>query len=675
MSAHEGRVDAEAVLSALAVVGQDVDLALAEAVAGLPREELLDVLETGRREGLLTVDSAGIRFAAAGRGRLLEAQAVRARAEAHAHAAAILERLRPQDPVAIAIQRAGAVAILGIEPVLAGIESAAAAALRIYDWETAAALLGRAAELARAEQDLRAGRLELRRARALYAAGLYADAMDACRRAARAGRLLGDLDMLAESALVIRGIDGREMCAEMLDMVRAALPVVAQGSALQARLLAQEAMLVASLERQAANPAKTAEALRLAEACGDPRALIEALHASQMSHSGPAGAGRRLAIAEQVEGLAIAAGMHEYLRWPLGWRVDGLWLQGSRPALDEAIGRLEELGKARNDGLALWKALVARAALLQAEGRFEPALRLAADARALAERGGHDMASFIYRIFRSEHDVLTGDTDGEDHRIRDFPLGGELIAIYPAMEAAVRGDLETARIFLEVAWPHRQKASGHDLELSIRWAFALTIGALERVDLAAEVRADLAPYADMMAVGANGQAAWSGPVALSMARMSALLGDPARSEEDFARALRRSIEFNDRVALTYTRFEWAVTLIRRGMARDRDRAASLLEAAQRDAASLGMRPLLGRIESLQSSQRAGPSHPLSARELEVARLVAAGLSNKEVAAQLRLSVRTAENHLLNVMNKLGMANRAQVAAWMARLDEGASSTP
>src|SRR5260370_25190309 len=135
--------------------------------------------------------------------------------------------------------------------------------------------------------------------------------MGACGGAARAGRLLGDVDMLAESALVIRGIDGREMCAEMLDMVRAALPVVAQGSALQARLLAQEAMLVASLERQAANPAKTAEALRLAEACGDPPALIEALHAPQMSHSGPAGAGRRLALAEQVEGLAIAAATHE----------------------------------------------------------------------------------------------------------------------------------------------------------------------------------------------------------------------------------------------------------------------------------------------------------------------------------------------------------------------------
>ena len=50
----------------------------------------------------------------------------------------------------------------------------------------------------------------------------------------------------------------------------------------------------------------------------------------------------------------------------------------------------------------------------------------------------------------------------------------------------------------------------------------------------------------------------------------------------------------------------------------------------------------------------------------IAALVAEGLTNKEIATQLRLSVRTAENHVLNVMNKLGLDNRAQVAAWFTR---------
>ena len=82
-----------------------------------------------------------------------------------------------------------------------------------------------------------------------------------------------------------------------------------------------------------------------------------------------------------------------------------------------------------------------------------------------------------------------------------------------------------------------------------------------------------------------------------------------------------------------------------------------------------MAPLGRRVATTLADLTARRS-PLTGRELEVAALVAAGLTNKEVAARLRLSVRTAENHLLNVMNKLGLNNRAQVAAWFARSQSG-----
>ena len=78
-----------------------------------------------------------------------------------------------------------------------------------------------------------------------------------------------------------------------------------------------------------------------------------------------------------------------------------------------------------------------------------------------------------------------------------------------------------------------------------------------------------------------------------------------------------------------------------------------------------MEPLRGRAAAALAALKGGRS-PLTDRELEVAALVAEGLTNKEVATRLRLSVRTAENHVLNVMNKLGLDNRAQVAAWFTR---------
>jgi len=58
--------------------------------------------------------------------------------------------------------------------------------------------------------------------------------------------------------------------------------------------------------------------------------------------------------------------------------------------------------------------------------------------------------------------------------------------------------------------------------------------------------------------------------------------------------------------------------------------------------------------------------PLSARELEVAALVAAGLGNRAIAERLFLSPRTVEKHVEHVMDKLALSSRAEIAAWHAR---------
>jgi predicted ATPase/DNA-binding CsgD family transcriptional regulator len=56
--------------------------------------------------------------------------------------------------------------------------------------------------------------------------------------------------------------------------------------------------------------------------------------------------------------------------------------------------------------------------------------------------------------------------------------------------------------------------------------------------------------------------------------------------------------------------------------------------------------------------------PLAKRELEVGRLVAEGLSNKQIGARLFISDRTVAAHVSNIMNKLGLNSRAQIAVWM-----------
>lgn len=60
---------------------------------------------------------------------------------------------------------------------------------------------------------------------------------------------------------------------------------------------------------------------------------------------------------------------------------------------------------------------------------------------------------------------------------------------------------------------------------------------------------------------------------------------------------------------------------------------------------------------------------LSARELEVAGLVAHGLTNRQIADDLGISKTTVDRHVSNILSKRGFASRAQLAAWLARNEQ------
>ena len=69
--------------------------------------------------------------------------------------------------------------------------------------------------------------------------------------------------------------------------------------------------------------------------------------------------------------------------------------------------------------------------------------------------------------------------------------------------------------------------------------------------------------------------------------------------------------------------------------------------------------------SFDHTRQAEPWHPLSAREFEIAQLVAAGLTNRQIADQLFLSPKTISAHITHILTKLGAARRAEIAAWCA----------
>jgi non-specific serine/threonine protein kinase len=62
--------------------------------------------------------------------------------------------------------------------------------------------------------------------------------------------------------------------------------------------------------------------------------------------------------------------------------------------------------------------------------------------------------------------------------------------------------------------------------------------------------------------------------------------------------------------------------------------------------------------------QAATYEPLSMREVELATLIAQGLSNRQIADQLVISVHTVERHVSNILGKLAFSSRAQIAVWM-----------
>jgi DNA-binding CsgD family transcriptional regulator len=79
------------------------------------------------------------------------------------------------------------------------------------------------------------------------------------------------------------------------------------------------------------------------------------------------------------------------------------------------------------------------------------------------------------------------------------------------------------------------------------------------------------------------------------------------------------------------------------------------------------RPRVGNGSAPAPAAPAGAApNTLTPREREIARLIARGLSNRDIARELVISQATVARHVANILGKLGFRSRAQVAAWMAR---------
>ncbi len=115
----------------------------------------------------------------------------------------------------------------------------------------------------------------------------------------------------------------------------------------------------------------------------------------------------------------------------------------------------------------------------------------------------------------------------------------------------------------------------------------------------------------------------------------------------------------------WARLDLAAALIRSSRFVD---AMDFVDQVHAAAEPMGAAPLLSRADQLARTARGRgaeqePWHPLTTREFEVARKIADGLTNAQLAGELSISPKTASSHVEHILAKLGVSRRAEIAAW------------
>jgi DNA-binding CsgD family transcriptional regulator len=558
---------------------------------------------------------------------------------------------------------------------VAACEAAADAAADALAFEDTARLYRLALSVGEGEtDDPQRSRLELGLAAALRRSGDLPGAQETAARVGRRAEHRRDRLLLARTALVLEATGDVEWDAEVCRICEQALAGDDLPGDLRARVSSRYAQaLVYGGEYERAGEVSRG-ALTAAESSGDPPALVDALHARQLACCGPEGVTERAALASRMLEAAQATGSASVEMWGRLWRIDTLFETGRLRDVQRELADLDICLERVRDPLGRWHRTQCAATLALATGRFSDATRLAGESYKLFSDTGHPLAFGAYSVILGQAGMYIGcDRSGMTElfgRVPEHLKPGAvdttrgLATVFPALTLALirldQGDRAGAEAAYALAGPvrswtptpaTRMAAWGHGL------AVAIPLGRAEDVEFLA---ARFEPFRGQHA--ANGAGVYLGPVELPLGRAAAAAGRLDAAVADLEAAASICDANGARGCAVQARVELAAALTRRQVPGDRDRAQAALDAAADEAERLGMVPFTEWIERLRAQGPAAVS-PLSLRELEVARLVARGLTNKQIGQALYVSERTAENHVQHILTKLGLRNRSQIAAW------------
>jgi predicted ATPase/DNA-binding CsgD family transcriptional regulator len=360
----------------------------------------------------------------------------------------------------------------------------------------------------------------------------------------------------------------------------------------------------------------------------------------------------------------------------LYWLVRGRYRAGSRRL--EVFLELEPAPTAARV-MALW----AFGFLSQATGDYAPAMRAVQEARLVCDQMGgdrelayalHGLALVNLRLGETELAAEFAAQGAERMLCADDPMGVTMSLFFHATVAASAGQLAEARRLAD-------EALGASERTGDRMIRGLSYGLLGTVEwMLGDVDVAEASFREAVRVQDLIGHRWG--MLTSLEGLAWVAGSAGRSE-------RAALLLGTGAALSQ---ELGIALFPYGQAHhdacESAARADLGEASYRGCWERGYalrhsQVVAVALEDATPATRPAPAptaivardagDELSARELDVARLVASGMSNREIAAELFVSVATVKTHVSHILGKLGLQSRVQLANWVAGHDAGPPS--
>ncbi len=550
---------------------------------------------------------------------------------------------------------------------------AAESAVRIYAYEDALLHYDRAIETLESAglmHDERLARAYILKGWALRLLGRPDRAIDVLLEAVNRTRVTGNAELLVD-VLVFLAMASQHIAQRhiipLLERVLALLPEV--DSVARAKALATLAFAQRTSSDRSRIHVLVDDSLGMAGRICDTTARCACYQLTVMALRGdPETLDRRILLGEEYAAAARSTASADLLAEANYWQALNYFEAGQLEALETLLDQYESLSTARF-GLHQYLARTHRVTLALLRGEWA------------------DLESRIEELLEIGTKTRRGDADGV-YGAQMFALNrdlGRLHTLAPQIKAMAAsatmrmwepglmliyseiGLLPEARSIFERLVDRECAAVGKDDMYAACLVFsAQTCCALADTRRAESLYRLLLPYARQTANHPTAVCFGATDLYLAMLACTANWQEIAREHFEHALTLNRSMRAWPSLARTLHRY--GVFLAARPTDEERRVGFQQLREADELARRLGMARLIDDINTVLHARDGGVKYPddLTAREVEVLRLLAIGRTNKDVSLVLAISLNTVATHVRNILNKTHCANRTEAATYAIR---------